>query len=465
MKKVFSAILVFFTAFLLVGCKGLTNEVTFISKGETYHQITLKEGEEIDIPDDPLVFGYEFSGWYLGDEKYDFSKPITEDLELVAMFSKKINYDYDLSYDLSVPMMEQVNLLEEKGRKSLLGSDPFLTENLGLPTRANLWTYSAYMTMLASVYKVLPNEETKKLLDNGLEGLEWYKVTNRDDDHLLYASKKGLESPAYFDDNVWLVVAFIKNYQTTNDETYLNLAKGVMEWIYTGWVDDEIGGILWREFPVGSTALERTRNTCINGPAAWTSLQLYEITGEMKYLEWGIKLYQWTYRTLYDKTRKVFLDSIREDGTVDPMVWTYNQGTMLSSAAYLYKILGEDMYEKHVEDYIEGGLKTFQRRVLDQVENGIYLRDNPWFRFYFLQGLLDAFRYVSNDFGIYLEKLKNAMIYGLENHLDDNGFLKYFWSEDEGEKLKPLYIEGNIEMIAILLEYNQEIEKLKEVTP
>lgn len=45
---------------------------------------TLYENETIQRPDDPVKEGYNFLGWYVGDNEYMFNMPITENTYIVA---------------------------------------------------------------------------------------------------------------------------------------------------------------------------------------------------------------------------------------------------------------------------------------------------------------------------------------------------------------------------------------------
>ena len=59
--------------------------VKFVADGkETVEAV--KEGEKAVKPADPVKEGYNFLGWYVGDETYDFESAVTSDLELVAKF-------------------------------------------------------------------------------------------------------------------------------------------------------------------------------------------------------------------------------------------------------------------------------------------------------------------------------------------------------------------------------------------
>ncbi len=50
---------------------------------------TVKEGEKATEPADPTREGFDFDGWYLGGEKYDFDTPVTSDITLTAKWTEK----------------------------------------------------------------------------------------------------------------------------------------------------------------------------------------------------------------------------------------------------------------------------------------------------------------------------------------------------------------------------------------
>ena len=71
---------------------------------------SVKYGEKVEIPTEPMKEGHTFAGWYLEDEIYDFNTPITSDTTLVANFIINkysviwINYDGTiLEEDIDVP--------------------------------------------------------------------------------------------------------------------------------------------------------------------------------------------------------------------------------------------------------------------------------------------------------------------------------------------------------------------------
>ncbi len=73
--------------FLLSG--GKTYSVSFDSDGGSYATpLTVKDGEIISRPTDPVKEGYRFVRWELNGQEYDFTTPIKGDVKLVAVWEK-----------------------------------------------------------------------------------------------------------------------------------------------------------------------------------------------------------------------------------------------------------------------------------------------------------------------------------------------------------------------------------------
>lgn len=61
-------------------------------------------GTKIDKPDDPVREGYNFIGWYLGNEEYDFDLPVNHTINLVAQWE---NIDPDATKDKLVVIFDR----------------------------------------------------------------------------------------------------------------------------------------------------------------------------------------------------------------------------------------------------------------------------------------------------------------------------------------------------------------------
>lgn len=97
MKKVYSyslktILIAIVFSFILLGLYfNRTYQVDFNTKGGTiYKSIQVKPNSIIEKPNDPLMEGYIFTGWYKDNEEteYDFSKEVTSSFVLNAKWKK-----------------------------------------------------------------------------------------------------------------------------------------------------------------------------------------------------------------------------------------------------------------------------------------------------------------------------------------------------------------------------------------
>ncbi len=71
-----------------------TYDVNFDAQGGAGVPVMqVKNGELVVKPEDPVMEGYLFLGWYLEDELYDFSSPIKNDITLVGKWQSVIVYE------------------------------------------------------------------------------------------------------------------------------------------------------------------------------------------------------------------------------------------------------------------------------------------------------------------------------------------------------------------------------------
>lgn len=69
-----------------VRCTPITFTVKFECRPDSIPSQTVKFGQTATDPRHPDAEGRIFLGWYLGEEKYDFSAPVTSDITLIASF-------------------------------------------------------------------------------------------------------------------------------------------------------------------------------------------------------------------------------------------------------------------------------------------------------------------------------------------------------------------------------------------
>lgn len=140
----------------------------------------------------------------------------------------------------------------------------------------------------------------------------------------------------YYDDNAWLVLAFLETYHLTQDKQYLQRAQDAFDYLASGESDDLGGGIWWADF-------KKQKNTCSNAPAICAALALYDVTKKPELLAFAKRIYVWT-NQLQDKDG-LFFDNISRDGkTIEKTKWSYNSALMIRANVMLYRATKEAAY-------------------------------------------------------------------------------------------------------------------------
>jgi hypothetical protein len=195
------------------------------------------------------------------------------------------------------------------------------------------------------------------------------------------------DQPTYYDDNAWVGLDFLQDYDLTHQRTDLTRAEGVFRFVVSGWdsstTDACPGGVFWED-TAGST-----RNTISNAPNAEVGLQIYQATHNRYYLTWATRMYDWVRGCLMNSDG-MYYDHIDGSGTVSAALasgtrpaeqpeeprhlgpssrsgsasaglespdssaatsplWSYNQGTMIGAGTLLYQITGDRAYLQQAE--------------------------------------------------------------------------------------------------------------------
>ena len=131
------------------------------------------------------------------------------------------------------------------------------------------------------------------------------------------------------DDIMWMVIACTRAYRLTRETAFLDAARANFDACYArAWSDDLGGGLWWKTD-------NRSKNACVNGPAAIAAALLAEACGEEAYAAKARRIFEWLRATLYDaETGRVF-DNVRLEGEVNRMVFSYNLGTFVGAAHLL----------------------------------------------------------------------------------------------------------------------------------
>lgn len=330
------------------------------------------------------------------------------------------------------------------------------------------------------------------ILSTLVDNLEWYEGTytltsyTQTKEWTVYgvnrasspgkAAVEGREN--VYDDQQWLIRELLESYKLTGEAKYLEKAEYLAEYVIDGWdttLDGngvEHGGIVWGPGYY-------TKHSCSNGPFISPLVWLYEIyrdsgdevtyryigegrkrlTRSMKkseyYLMYAKKVYDFQRTHLYRKSSGVYADMLGAKGyagdniayeTVDGVryrghneeesatgeAYSYNCGTMLSGAADLYRVTGEQAYLDDLKSLSSSAFLYFAKKSTSRPGCYEYAVDgfNNWFNGVLLRGWIDASDHYGNV-ALNIGTFQTNLDYAWDNYLKDSMLppsLLYGWN-------------------------------------
>ena len=182
----------------------------------------------------------------------------------------------------------------------------------------------------------------------------------------------------YYDDNDWIGIEMMRVYKLTHDPATLGSAQAIMAFEMAGWeTNPELvcpGGI-----PFSNNAENTDRNTITTAPAAQLAVQLYKATGNVQYLRFAEMAYQWV-RSCLLQPGGLYSDHINSRGVVEPMLWSYGQGTMIGAGTLLYQATHNSAYLYQARQTAQAALAYFTPERLGS--------ENPFFPSVYFRNIL-----------------------------------------------------------------------------
>jgi Glycosyl hydrolase family 76 len=184
------------------------------------------------------------------------------------------------------------------------------------------------------------------------------------------------DQPTYYDDNAWVSLNFMQEYELTRQQPDLARAEGIFRFVVSGWdtstTDACPGGVFWED------VADSTRNTISNAPNAEAGLEIYQATRDPYYLTWATRMYDWVRGCLLNSD-DMYYDHLDSSGDVNTALWSYNQGTMIGAGTLLYQVTGDRTYLQQAEQtaaasvsYYGSGGNLYQQ---PDVFNAIFFRN------------------------------------------------------------------------------------------
>jgi hypothetical protein len=151
-----------------------------------------------------------------------------------------------------------------------------------------------------------------------------------------------------------MTIASIRAHLNTNNPDFLNYARTNWDQMYArAWDTSFAGGGLWWKTDMAS------KNAAVEGPGAIGAYLLYTATGEADYLNKAMEIYAWERNTLFEPDTGAIHDRIEVANGLQRGSLTYNQGTFIGIANYLYQETGDVSYfndAKAAADFLRNNL-------------------------------------------------------------------------------------------------------------
>jgi hypothetical protein len=159
----------------------------------------------------------------------------------------------------------------------------------------------------------------------------------------------------YYDDEGWWALAWIKAFDLTQNQKYLNMAVTIGLDMTKGWDTVFGGGIYWSKDhsgPIGAPY----KNAIANELFMAVTARLYLRTKDPQWKNWALQEFTWFYnsgliwgtasnQSLQQQNAFLINDSLETSGVNDgkQTVWTYNQGVILGALCDLSIIFGDQV--------------------------------------------------------------------------------------------------------------------------
>jgi hypothetical protein len=215
----------------------------------------------------------------------------------------------------------------------------YFVNNSGTATADAWWTEAELIEMAIDAYDRKPSDAYKTRLTELVDGFVDVHGTD-------------WSYNDFNDDISWMVIASLRAFLITNRPDFLSYAKKNWDMMYSRAWSSDYGGGLWWKVDVNS------KNACVNGPGAIGAYLLYKATGDASYLSKAKAIYAWERQTLFDSKTGAVYDNISPTGG-DKWRFTYNSGTFIGAANYLYQDSGDKAYfsdAKLAADFVESQL-------------------------------------------------------------------------------------------------------------
>lgn len=271
-------------------------------------------------------------------------------------------------------------------------------------TSHDLQPYSGVMSAAVAIMETDPAYE-KIIKSRILPGLNKYRDSRRSP--AAYASKvsTAVTSERYYDDNIWLGIDFTDLYMLTGNREYLTKAEEIWKFIESG-IDNKLdGGIYWSE------QNKQSKKAGSNASGAVFAAKLYLATDNQDYLDLAKGMYQWAKQSLLDETDGLYKGSMNLRREVSGEKTAGNSGQMIQAGALLYRITGRMEYIEEARRTAKACHETFFKPFTDKEGRNFktFAEDDMRMQAEMVRGMKELYHMDGNE--EYLDDVRKTLEY------------------------------------------------------
>jgi len=167
----------------------------------------------------------------------------------------------------------------------------------------------------------------------------------------------------YYDDDGWWAMAWLKAYDLSHQDKYLDMAKKIFARMAGGWDDKCGGGIYWASAKAGAAGL-KNKNAIPNSLFLQVAAKLHQRTvgdtGAGSYLDWAQREWSWFKSTGMIGADQRVVDGLSDLSACKPggPVFTYNQGVLVGALVDLADAAGDAALVDQASAIADATMKT-----------------------------------------------------------------------------------------------------------
>ena len=300
---------------------------------------------------------------------------------------------------------------DSRAATAILRLQKWYKKESGLWETTGWWNAANVLTMLADFSAV----------DDSLDGVIHEVFKNTFDQAQLHGFSGFLNE--YYDDEGWWALAWLKIYDLTKEERYIQMAISIFEDMKAGW-GGPCGGLWWNKKQTYTGAIENELFLTVAAQLA------NRAANEEYYIQWALKQWEWFQQTSminsdHNINNGINAVTCRNGGGT---VWTYNQGVILGGLVELNKAAPDHSYLETATEIAIAAIKklTDSDGILHEPGEPNCGADGPQFKGIFVRNLRILHQAKPDDrFKTFIHKNAES-IWGKDRGPDDE--LGLVWS-------------------------------------